>query len=132
MQKRECKLMDKKEIFEKIKEFFKNEEAIYIFGSYAKDNFNENSDIDIAVVFKNRKTPLEIFKLQEELSLTLKKDVDLIDLENTNTVFAYEIINNSVKLKTSKKAENLENRIWWNYLTLQDDRKEIIEDFING
>jgi predicted nucleotidyltransferase len=132
MQKRECKLMDKKEIFEKIKEFFENEEAIYIFGSYAKDNFNENSDIDIAVVFKNKNTPLKIFKLQEELSLTLKKDVDLIDLENTNTVFAYEIINNSVKLKTSKKAENLENRIWWNYLTLQDDRKEIIEDFING
>jgi predicted nucleotidyltransferase len=131
MQERECKLMDKEEIFEKIKNFFKNEEAIYIFGSYAKDNFNEDSDIDIAIVFKNKKTPLEIFKLQEELSLILKKDVDLVDLESVNTVFAYEIVNNSIKLKTSKNSESLENRIWWNYLTLQDDRKEIIEDFVN-
>jgi predicted nucleotidyltransferase len=131
MQERKCKLMDKEEIFEKIKNFFKNEEAIYIFGSYAKDNFNEDSDIDIAIVFKNKKTPLEIFKLQEELSLILKKDVDLVDLESVNTVFAYEIVNNSIKLKTSKNSESLENRIWWNYLTLQDDRKEIIEDFVN-
>jgi predicted nucleotidyltransferase len=131
MPERKCKLMNN-EIFEKIKNFFVNEEAIYIFGSYAKNNFNKNSDIDIAVIFKNKKSPLEVFKLQEELSLILKKDVDLIDLENVNTVFAYEIINNSIKLKTSKKAENLENRIWWNYLTLQDDRKEIIEDFVNG
>jgi predicted nucleotidyltransferase len=122
----------KNRLFNLIKEFFKNEEAVYIFGSYAKDNFNKNSDIDIAVVFKNKKTPLDVFKFQEELSLILKKDVDLVDLENVNTVFAYEIINNSIKLKTSKKAESLENRIWWNYLTLQDDRKEIIEDFING
>jgi len=120
------------ELFEFLKDFFKNEEAIYIFGSYADNTYNKNSDIDIAVLFKDRKTPLEIFKLQEELGFLLKKDVDLIDLQNSNTVFAYEIINKSIKLKSTKKAEDFENRIWWNYLTLQDDRREILEDFING
>jgi len=118
--------------FEIIKEFFKEEEAIYIFGSFADETFNEKSDIDIAVIFKNKKTSIEIFKLQEELSLLLKRDVDLIDLKNVNTVFAYEIINSAFILKKSKSSEEFENRIWWNYLTLQDDRREILEDFING
>ena len=124
--------MENGELFEFLKDFFKEEEAVYVFGSFANNTYNENSDIDIAILFKDKKTPLEIFKLQEELSLLLKRDVDLIDLENSNTVFAYEIINKSIKLKSTKKSENFENRIWWNYLTLQDDRWEIIEDFING
>jgi predicted nucleotidyltransferase len=123
---------EKEKMFKVIKEFFKEEEGIYIFGSYANNTFNKESDIDIAVVFKEKKTALEVFKLQEKLSFLLKKDVDLVDLENINTVFAYEIVNHSIKLKVSKKAQDLENRIWWNYLTLQDDRKEILKEFING
>ena len=46
-------------IFEKYKndflEFIKNESNIciaYLFGSYANETYNENSDIDIAVVYK--------------------------------------------------------------------------------
>jgi len=113
-----------------LKEFFKDSEAIYLFGSFANNTFNENSDVDIAVLFKEKKSPLEIFKLSEELSFILKRDVDLIDLASTNTAFAYEIINHSITIKKSKYAEDFENRIWWNYLTLQDDRKEILEDFI--
>ena len=82
-----------------LKEFFKDSEAIYLFGSFANNTFTENSDIDIAVLFKEKKSPLEIFKLSEELSFILKRDVDLIDLESTNTAFAYEIINNSITIK---------------------------------
>ena len=63
--------------------------------------------------------------------MIFNRDIDLIDLQNTNLVFAYEIINHSIKLKTSKYSDNFENRIWWNYLTFQDDRKIIVEAFVN-
>jgi len=122
-------------VIQKIKKellnYFKDSETIYLFGSFANGTFTKNSDIDIAILYKQPIPPLELFNKQNELFMIFNRDIDLIDLQNTNLVFAYEIINHSIKLKTSKYAENFENRIWWNYLTFQDDRKIIIEDFIN-
>jgi len=49
--------MDKREIIEKVQDYANvvrerfDYKKIILFGSYAKDNFNDNSDIDIAVVF---------------------------------------------------------------------------------
>ena len=120
------------EIKEFLREFFKEAEAIYLFGSFAKNEFNENSDIDIAVLYKKKLDRVELFKKQEELFLKFNRDIDLVDLQDVNDVFAYEIINNSVKLKNSKFAEDFEYRVWLRYLDLQDDRREIIEDFLNG
>ena len=109
-------------------EFFKEAKGIWLFGSYADKTYSENSDIDIAVYFNEDKSSLEIFKLKTELEFLLKKDVDLIDIKTANTVFQFEIVTKGIKLKTSKEVEDFENRVWWNYLTLQDDRKIILED----
>ena len=111
--------------------YFKDSEAIYLFGSFANNTFNENSDIDIAILYKQPIPTLELFKKQNELFMIFNRNIDLIDLQNTNLVFTYEIINHSIKLKSSKYATNFENRIWWNYLTFQDDRKIIVEAFLN-
>jgi predicted nucleotidyltransferase len=119
-------------VIDKIINFFKNAEGIWIFGSFADGSYNRKSDIDIAVLYKEKKNPLDIFKLQEEFSLKCDRDVDLIDLASVDDVFAYEIVSKGIKIKSSKYAEDYEYRIWLRYLTLQDDRKEIIEDFING
>jgi predicted nucleotidyltransferase len=110
---------------------FKDSEAIYLFGSFANNTFNKNSDIDIAILYKHPIPPLELFNKQNELFMIFNKDIDLIDLQNADLVFSYEIINHSIKLKTSKYSEDFENRIWWNYLTFQDDRKIIVEAFLN-
>jgi len=111
-----------------LKEFFKEAEGIWLFGSYADGTYNENSDIDIAVLFKNEKSPLEVFKLKENLEYFLKKDVDLIDIQNVNTVFQFKIVTTGKKIISSKAANEFENRIWWNYLTLQDDREILLKD----
>jgi predicted nucleotidyltransferase len=113
-------------------DFFKEAEGIWIFGSFADNTYNEKSDIDIAVLFKEKKSPVEIFKMQEELYMKLNKDIDLVDLANVNDVFAYRIVTSGRKLKSTKFSENYEYRIWLRYLTLQDDRKIILEDFLNG
>jgi predicted nucleotidyltransferase len=115
-----------------LKEFFKEAEGIWLFGSYADGTYNEHSDIDIAVLFKNKKTPVEIYKLKENLEVLLKKDVDLVNLADVNDVFAYEIVTKGKNIKKTKFADDYEYRIWLRYLDLQDDRKEIIKEFING
>ena len=125
--------MKNEKLIEKIlKDYFKDAKAIYIFGSFADNSFNENSDIDIAVLYKNRFDRVKLFNMQNELSLKFNRDVDLVDLQDVNDVFAYEIINKAKKLKSSKFAEEYEYRIWLRYLDLQEDRKIIVEDFING
>jgi predicted nucleotidyltransferase len=113
-------------------DFFKEAEGIWLFGSFADGSFDNESDIDIAVLFKEKKSPLEIFKMQEELFMKLNRDVDLVNLADVNDVFAYEIVTKGKKIKSSKFADDFEYRIWLRYLTLQDDRRVILEDFING
>ncbi|AZV46161.1 hypothetical protein C3L23_02410 [Nautilia sp. PV-1] len=115
-----------------LKEFFKEADGIWLFGSYADGTYNENSDIDIAVLFKNKISPVDLFKMKENLELILKKDIDLIDLTAVNDVFAYEIVTKGKNIKKTKFADDYEYRIWLRYLDLQDDRKEIIKEFLNG
>jgi predicted nucleotidyltransferase len=121
-----------KDLEEFLKKFFKKAEGVWLFGSLVDNTFNENSDIDIAVLYREKKSPLEIFKMQEELFLKFDKDVDLVDLASVDDVFAYEIVTKGKKIKTSKFADDYEYRIWLRYLTLQEDRKVILEGFLNG
>lgn len=53
----------------------------YIFGSYARGDFTEDSDIDIIIVSKKIKSLLTIGAILEKLKDVLKKEVDLIEEE---------------------------------------------------
>lgn len=56
-------------------------EKAYIFGSYARGDYNENSDIDIIISSKNIRSLLIIGAILEALKLVLQKEVDLIEEE---------------------------------------------------
>lgn len=56
-------------------------EKAYVFGSYARGDYNENSDIDIIIVAKNIKSLLIIGAILEALKQALQKEVDLIEEE---------------------------------------------------
>jgi len=47
--------------------------SAYLFGSYAKGNFNEESDIDIALIIKNLE---DDFQTQVEL-MKIRRDIDI-------------------------------------------------------
>ena len=71
------------EIKEKTEPIFKKYgvEKAYVFGSYARGDYNENSDIDIIIVAKNIKSLLIIGAILESLKKILNKEVDLIEEE---------------------------------------------------
>ena len=57
-------------------------EKAYVFGSYARGDYDENSDIDIIIVAKNIRSLLIIGAILEALKQVLNKEVDLKELEN--------------------------------------------------
>lgn len=65
---------------------------IGLFGSYARDEQTENSDIDIAVELQeNKKTLRTFFALKRELETLFGKDVDL-GIESTLKPIAKQYI----------------------------------------
>ena len=55
-----------------------NPELIGIFGSYARNEQTNNSDIDILVSFKGKITLIDLSRIKNELSETLEINVDLV------------------------------------------------------
>jgi len=53
-------------------------ERIGIFGSFARHEENEDSDIDILVKFKETISLLDLVRIHRELSALLGKKVDLV------------------------------------------------------
>lgn len=52
---------------------------IYIFGSVAKGNYHDNSDIDIAIEGIN---PKDFFNAYADLSFHLKSRIDLVNIDS--------------------------------------------------
>ncbi|MBI2645063.1 nucleotidyltransferase family protein [Candidatus Uhrbacteria bacterium] len=48
------------------------------FGSYARNTAKKNSDIDIVVSFKGKKSLFDMVRLKAELEKKLKKKVDIV------------------------------------------------------
>ncbi|MCI8816028.1 MAG: nucleotidyltransferase domain-containing protein [Angelakisella sp.] len=59
-------------------------QEIYLFGSYARGEADESSDLDFLVFGGENFKPTMIFSLAEELREVLKKDVDVFEITEIN------------------------------------------------
>ncbi len=57
---------------------------IGVFGSYARGENNQNSDVDILIDFEQDLNLLDLIGLEQELTEVLKIKVDLITLRSLN------------------------------------------------
>lgn len=76
----------------------------YIFGSYAKDNIRKDSDIDIAIYLKDSIDTYEYLDMKMKLSEALKREVDLIILNDATPLLKYEIYKSNILLFTNDKV----------------------------
>lgn len=69
---------------EECKKIFKNEEinTAILFGSILTENFQEYSDIDIAILSKKHIKLSTIIFIEESLQKILGRDIDIIDLKS--------------------------------------------------
>lgn len=76
---------------------------LYLFGSALTENFNVDSDLDLAVIFNENLSPLEhgeaFFNLLSDLEKLFKKKVDLLAYRAIkNPVFKQELDNTKVPI----------------------------------
>jgi len=92
--------MDKNEAILKVKQYkllldnYFKIEKVYLFGSYAKNNYREDSDIDVAIVVNNLEGD---FFTTNPILWKLRRQIDdriepiLLDSEKDNNNFLLEI-----------------------------------------
>ena len=99
--------MDKKYILDKLSQIDKNKYSISelgLFGSSAKDNADDDSDIDILVKLEFRKGMYQNFcELHKELERIFNRKVDLIE----KGTFDYKFKNNNVREYKEKIKEEM-------------------------
>ena len=72
-----------------------NVQSIYLFGSYARGEANENSDLDFLVFGGDKFKLTNIFSLAEDLRIAFKRQVDVFEISeiNTDSTFYSTIMN---------------------------------------
>ena len=72
--------MVKKELISRIVPYLERRgvKKISVFGAYARGEENPDSDMDILVEFSGRKSPLDLVKIERELSEFLGINVELL------------------------------------------------------
>lgn len=102
---------------------------IYVFGSFAKGEGREDSDIDLAVLFKSEKTSYELFMICGELAAALGREVQLVDLHGISTVLGAQIVGNHQVLYCEDDVlrANMNIRFFKEYALLNEERACILE-----
>ncbi len=83
---------------EAIRKAIGEECLIVFFGSVLDDRFGVTSDIDVAVLCDRALTPLDMFKIEEEIDrLPMLRDVDVVDIRSVrDTGFMRAILKGKV------------------------------------
>ncbi len=130
MNERNINTSDLNRIIQVITDNMSDVEAVYLFGTFGTEYQNKYSDIDIAVLTKNKKNDTnDLSVVSEKISSFTGRNVDMIDLREVNTVFCYEIINDSEVIYCSdlQAKEEFEMYVFSDYQALNSERKEILK-----
>jgi predicted nucleotidyltransferase len=73
---------------------------IKLFGNISKGKVSKNSDIDLAIIFENKPSPIEISKIKIKLSNELNREVQIISFNKT------EFSSKNENSETIKKIQN--------------------------
>lgn len=121
-------------IFEKHKEKFLeyikkegNIKVAVLFGSYADDTYDENSDIDIAVIYKENMDEYDHAGKSIDVSRVFGDiEVDYIDLEKINVFLQFEILKKGKIIYCENEDELIEftNKVQHLYIEMDYERKK--------
>ncbi|BEP27805.1 type VII toxin-antitoxin system MntA family adenylyltransferase antitoxin [Helicovermis profundi] len=106
-----------------------NPRLIMIFGSFAKGNFNDYSDIDIGYLSSEKLDKYEEFLIKEELANILSRDIDLININTASTVFKMQIFSSGKKIYTDNTnfVDEFIIRAYKDYCLLNEERQIILD-----
>ena len=108
--------------------------AVVLFGSFGSEYETQQSDLDLALLSKNKLDPVFLWNLSQEIARILKKDVDLIDLSKASTVFRFQVLSSGYVVYCSNEQEyaQFDTTAFTMYFDFQETRKGILEDYEKG
>jgi len=103
--------------------------AIYLFGSWGKPCQRENSDIDIAILPTGPVDHAHCWELAQDVAMSVRRDVDLIDMLSASTVFRYQALTHGERIYCGDRAgaESFESRILSDFVRLNEARHGILQ-----
>jgi predicted nucleotidyltransferase len=103
---------------------------IYLFGSVVNGNFRKDSDIDIAFLSEKDLSAYEVFIIAQELADILHREVDLIDLKKSSTVFKAQVVGTGTTIYCSDENKRMyfEMYAFQDYALLNEEREYILKD----
>lgn len=107
--------------------------AIYLFGSFAQNNYTKDSDVDLAVLLPQKADAVELWHLAQEISNAIGRDVDLIDLMTATTVFQWEIIHSGkiIYVQDKEQEDRFADKVFKMYIEISEIRRAMVQDIIN-
>lgn len=73
-------------------------QAAILFGSEASGQAKEESDIDVALLYKKKPDILDTLQFKQHLSDEMGREVDLVLLNDASPILAMQVIKNGVSL----------------------------------
>ena len=67
-------------------------DALWLFGSEARGQAREESDLDLAGLFRRRPTAVERLDAAGELAELLGREIDLVDLEQASPILGMQVL----------------------------------------
>lgn len=116
----------------KIVEFLKKEFTpvfIYLFGSFAKGEAREDSDIDLGIYTQDIISPYNLFLASNKLSFEIKRDIQIVHLKDISTVFSAQIVGTREVLYSEDEElmANYDVRAFKDYAKLNEERKIVLD-----
>ena len=124
---------NKQIIIDMLKKEIPKLQALYIFGSYADGTATNTSDIDIAYLTTEALTSTQRWDISQKLAILLSRDIDLIELTETNTIFRYQILSKGTRIYgEGYDVESFETLAYSFYLRFQEERKPIVDEILKN
>ena len=106
---------------------------VFLFGSIVNGIFNEESDIDLGVYYKQIPNTIEYFEMKEDYSEKLKREVDIVVLNITDPIIRMQVLKNGLVVKKDTYTYNdFFVRTLNEYDDLKYYRQEIEKNILKG
>ena len=119
---------------QKIIEFLQSKmklRLLILYGSYASGHATEKSDIDLAFIADDEIDSFRLwYEISQELASLMHVDtIDLVDMKKIDDVFRFVIVSTGKVIYQNGNFEEYLDLVYTKYLQLNDDRRELLENF---
>ena len=116
----------KTSVVKKVRSFFKGRNdvsLVFVFGSFVSREMTAVSDIDVGILFYGSPDFYEVITIKEDLTALLKRDVDIVLLNDASPVIKMQVLKKGVLV--FQTAKNNYSTFYGDTVKQYDDLKHI-------